>query len=182
MSCLFLERKSQLEEILKTSPPIIRYSASLGENAERLLPKIRKLGLEGLIGKRKNSEYEPGRRSGAWIKLKLQQEQEMVIGGYTNPKGSRAHFGSLLIGFYEGKKLQFAGKVGAGFTEEILKSLHTQLQRIGQSIIVLSRICQNSRRKQQHGANLSASEMKHCHWVRFSELVCQVRSFSEWTK
>jgi bifunctional non-homologous end joining protein LigD len=173
-----LDRKSQLAEILKTSPPLIRYSASLGENAEQLLQKIRELALEGLIGKRKNSQYEPGRRSGAWIKLKLQQEQEMVIGGYTSPKGSRTHFGSLIIGFYTGKKLQFAGKVGAGFTENTLKSLHTQLKSLAIDHCPFVDLPESH--GGQYGGNLTAAEMKHCHWVR-PELVCQVK-YSEWTK
>ena len=72
--------------------------------------------LEGLIGKRSGSRYEPGKRNRAWIKIKLHQEQEFVIGGYTEPEGSRKYFGALLVGFYEGEKLKFAGRVGTGFT------------------------------------------------------------------
>jgi bifunctional non-homologous end joining protein LigD len=60
------------------------------------------MGLEGLIGKRANSRYETGKRSVAWIKLKLHLEQEFVIGGYTEPEGGRKYFGELLVGFYEG--------------------------------------------------------------------------------
>ena len=67
------ERKTMLEKLLKNAPGVIRFSASLGEDVEELLRQAREIGLEGLIGKRKNSTYEPGRRSGAWIKLKLQQ-------------------------------------------------------------------------------------------------------------
>ena len=70
------------------------------------------LGLEGLIGKRKDSIYEVGQRSGAWIKLKLLKEQEFVIGGYTEPEGTGQFFGSIIVGFYRGKKPIFAGKVG----------------------------------------------------------------------
>jgi bifunctional non-homologous end joining protein LigD len=73
------------------------------------------MGLEGLIGKRRGSQYEPGRRSGAWIKLKLHQEQEFVIGGYTPPEGSCKYFGALLVGYYGQAGLLFAGMVGTGF-------------------------------------------------------------------
>ena len=73
--------------------------------------KVRTLGLEGLIGKRSGSRYEAGKRSGAWVKIKLNLEQEFVIGGHTEPEGFRKHFGALLVGFYEGKRLKFAGRV-----------------------------------------------------------------------
>ena len=109
------ERKEMLGKLLKNPPGVIRFSASLGEDAEELLGRAREIGLEGLIGKRKNSQYETGRRSGAWIKLKLQREQEFVIGGYTAPGGTRKHFGALLVGVHEGQKLIFVGKVGTGF-------------------------------------------------------------------
>jgi bifunctional non-homologous end joining protein LigD len=74
--------------------------------------------------------YEAGKRTGAWIKLKLHQEQEFVIGGYTEPEGSRKYFGAVLVGFYEGKRLKFAGRVGTGFSEKLLSSLHSELEKI----------------------------------------------------
>jgi bifunctional non-homologous end joining protein LigD len=98
------ERKAKLKELLKKPPGVIRYSVSFTKDIPELLDRTRKLGLEGLIGKRSGSRYEPGKRTGAWIKLKLHQEQEFVIGGYTEPEGSRKYFGALLVGFYEGKK------------------------------------------------------------------------------
>ncbi|HEX3719657.1 MAG TPA: non-homologous end-joining DNA ligase [Verrucomicrobiae bacterium] len=173
-----LKRKSQLEQILKNAPDAIRYSSSLGNEAKPLLAKVRKLGLEGLIGKRADSLYEAGRRSGAWIKLKLHQEQEMVIGGYSDPEGSRTHFGSLLIGFYEGEKLKFAGKVGTGFTEAILESVHSQLKKIAVDKCPFANLPE--RKNGRYGKNITAAEMKRCHWVR-PVLVCQVK-YSEWTQ
>ena len=109
--------------MINKPPGIIRYSAALGDDAEPLLEQARKLGLEGLIGKRKDSIYEVGQRSGSWIKLKLLKEQEFVIGGYTEPEGTRQYFGSLVVGFYRGKELVFAGKVGTGFNTKLLRSL-----------------------------------------------------------
>src|SRR5260370_31640629 len=93
------ERKAKLEELLKKPPGVIRYSVSFTKDIPELLDRARKLGLEGLIGERSGSRYEPGKRTGAWIKLKLHQEQEFVIGGYTEPEGARKYFGALLVGF-----------------------------------------------------------------------------------
>jgi bifunctional non-homologous end joining protein LigD len=88
------ERKAKLEELLKKPPGVIRYSASFTKDIPELLERAGKLGLEGLIGKRAGSRYEAGRRTGAWIKVKLHQEQEFVIGGFTEPEGSRKYFGA----------------------------------------------------------------------------------------
>lgn len=171
-------RKETLERLLKHERGIIRYSASLGGNAPLLLQKMRKLRLEGLIGKRKDSVYEPGQRSGAWIKLKIRLEQEFVIGGYSDPEGSRMHFGALLVGYYEGKKLMFAGKVGTGFDQLQLRSLHEKFQNLG------DRICPFANLPEKKGARyspgLTVAEMKRCHWLK-PKWVCQIK-FSEWTR
>jgi hypothetical protein len=82
-------------------------------NLRRLLPAT-----DPRSKQRKGSRYEAGKRSGAWIKIKLHQEQEFVIGGYTEPEGGRKYFGALLVGFYEGEKLKFVGRVGTGFSEK----------------------------------------------------------------
>jgi bifunctional non-homologous end joining protein LigD len=99
------ERKAKLEELLKKPPGVIRYSISFTKDIPELLERAGKLGLEGLIGKRAGSRYEAGKRTGAWIKVKLHLEQEFVIGGYTEPEGSRKYFGALLVGFYEARNL-----------------------------------------------------------------------------
>src|SRR6202790_1351869 len=80
------ERKAKLEALPKKPPGVIRYSVSFTTNIEELLSRVRGLGLEGLIGKRTNSRYEAGKRTGAWVKIKLHKEQEFVIGGYTEPE------------------------------------------------------------------------------------------------
>jgi bifunctional non-homologous end joining protein LigD len=112
------ERKAKLEEVLKKPPGVIRYSVSFTKDIEELLGQAREMGLEGLIGKRCGSRYEAGKRTGAWVKIK-HLEQEFVIGGYTKPEGARKHFGALLVVFYEGKRLKFAGRVGTGFSVAI---------------------------------------------------------------
>ncbi|HTV43161.1 MAG TPA: non-homologous end-joining DNA ligase [Candidatus Sulfotelmatobacter sp.] len=173
-----IERKAQLEQILKNAPPEIRCSASLGDDAGKLLKQVAELGLEGLIGKRTDSVYEPGKRSSAWIKLKTRREQEFVIGGYTNPKGARAHFGALLVGFYEGKQLKFCGKVGTGFNTKLLNSLHTRLEASQRDDCPFANLPEL--RGSRYSPRITAGEMKKCHWVE-PELVCQI-AFSEWTR
>ena len=124
------ERKAKLEELLEKPPGIIRYSVSFKKDVEELFSRAQEFGLEGLIGKRLGSRYEAGKRSGAWIKLKLHQEQEFVIGGYTEPEGARKYFGALLVGVYEGQRLKFSGRVGTGFSEKLLRSLYLELNKI----------------------------------------------------
>jgi bifunctional non-homologous end joining protein LigD len=131
-----------------------------------------------LIGKRKSSTYEAGRRSGAWIKLKLHHEQEFAIGGYTDPEGSRSHFGALLVGFYENKQLKFCGKVGTGFNEKLLRDLHEQFQEAGRQECPFVNLPEQ--RAGRYGAGLTAHEMKRCHWLK-PQMVCQIK-FSEWTR
>src|SRR5438034_2486145 len=117
-------RKSVLEKLCGGTGDLIRYSGAIGGVAERLLKEVKRRGLEGIIGKQRNSVYESGRRSGAWIKLKCVAQQEFVIGGYTPPQGARKHFGAILVGHYKGDDVVFAGKVGTGFTTKLLAALH----------------------------------------------------------
>jgi bifunctional non-homologous end joining protein LigD len=172
------ERKAKLEKLLKRSMGTIRYSASLGGDAEKLLAQARQFGLEGLIGKRAGSRYEAGRRTGSWIKLKLQQEQEFVIGGYTEPAGSRKHFGALLVGVFEGKELKFAGKVGTGFNEKLLRTMLGIFKKVPRETSPFVDLPE--KRAGRYGQGVTASEMKLCHWIE-PKIVCQIK-FEEWTK
>lgn len=161
-------RKNALRDIVARCDGMVRFSDSLGSDYHRLRGQARKLHLEGLIGKRAGSVYESGRRSGAWIKLKIVREQELVVAGYTAPQGSRSYFGSLLVGYYDGKRLVPAGKVGTGFRETLLKSLFTRFQRMGRKTTPFADV-----------SNLSHAEIRSAHWVK-PEMVAQVR-FKEWT-
>jgi bifunctional non-homologous end joining protein LigD len=174
------DRKATLEKLLKKEKDtgLVRYSAALGHDGEELLEKARELDIEGLIGKRPDSIYEAGSRSGAWIKLKIHQEQEFVIGGYTDPEGSRQSFGSLIVGYYAGRKLMAAGKVGTGFDQALLRSLHTRFKKIASGICPFANLPASERGK--WGQGITASEMKRCHWLK-PKLICQVK-FSEWTR
>ncbi len=171
-------RKAALAKLLKKPPGVLRFSPALSGEVSVLLKHAQRLGVEGLIGKRKDSVYEAGRRSGAWIKLKLLREQEMVIGGYSNPSGTRNHFGALLVGYYERKQLKFAGKVGSGFDEVLLKRLHGQFQKL----LIPKCPFENlpEKKKGRYGQGVTPAEMKRCHWLK-PELVGQIK-FSEWTR
>ncbi|HEX9048214.1 MAG TPA: non-homologous end-joining DNA ligase, partial [Verrucomicrobiae bacterium] len=173
-----LARRLRLEKILAEAPDVLRLSGTLGTDADALLGRAKKLGLEGLIGKRADSVYEAGQRSGAWIKLKLHREQEFVIGGYTDPAGSRLHFGAVLVGFYEGRKLKFCGKVGTGFDTKLLKSLHGQFKAIERKDCPFVNLPEP--RGSRYSRGITAAEMRKCHWIE-PELVCQIK-FSEWTR
>ncbi len=173
-----VERKNLLAKILRDARGAIRFSASLEGSPKRLLAEAGKLGLEGLVGKRADSPYEPGRRSGKWVKLKLHQEQEMVVGGYTDPEGSRQHFGALVVGYYEGRALKFAGKVGTGFNDKSLAKLHSLFAKIGQKQCPFDNVPESNAGR--YGSGLTRAEMKRCHWVE-PKLVAQIK-FSEWTR
>jgi bifunctional non-homologous end joining protein LigD len=117
-------------KLLKKHPENIKFSEELRDSREELLRVARQFQLEGLTAKRPNSLYESGRRSGAWVKIKLTQQQEFVIGGYTPPEGARKYFGSLLVGYYDQESILFAGRVGSGFSERALATLYDGLQKI----------------------------------------------------
>jgi bifunctional non-homologous end joining protein LigD len=172
------ERQARLARLLRRPPGILRLSAVLEGEADALLAQARELGLEGLIGKRADSEYETGRRSGAWIKLKTHREQEFVVGGYTDPEGGRSSFGALLVGVHEKKALRFCGKVGTGFTDALLKSLLGRMKKLSRKDCPFVNLPEP--RAGRYGAGVTVAEMRRCHWLK-PELVAQVK-FSEWTR
>jgi bifunctional non-homologous end joining protein LigD len=172
------ERKAKLEELLKNVPNVIRFSASFVKDIENLFDRALALGLEGLIGKRSGSKYEAGKRTGSWIKIKLHLEQEFVIGGYTEPEGARKHFGAVLVGVFEDKKLKFAGRVGTGFNDKLLRSLSAQFDKLRVADCPFFNVPAKGRSRWDQG--LTAAEMKRCHWIK-PTMICQVK-FTEWTR
>ena len=124
-------RRELLRQALDGQPTsAVRFSQTFDEAPQDLLTSAQTLGLEGVIGKRVDSFYS-ARRSPDWIKLKTQQRQEFVIGGYTEPKGSRTGLGSLLLGVHDADgKLRYAGNVGTGFNEKSLTELKTRLSTL----------------------------------------------------
>jgi bifunctional non-homologous end joining protein LigD len=167
------QRRALLETLLSDAEDPIRLSGTLEGDPEELVEQARKNSIEGLVAKRTSSIYEPDRRSGSWLKVKTVMEQEFVIGGYTQPKGSREYFGALLVGYYEGAHLLFASKVGTGFDHDSLDSLYRRFQKLTTTVCPFV----NLPTKGPNG--LSRAEMRRCTWL-LPALVCQVR-FTEWT-
>jgi len=172
-------RKNLLENLCAgAGDSRIRYSGAIGGDADQLLKEVQRRGLEGIIGKLRNSVYEPGRRSGVWIKLKCVDEQEFVIGGYTPPQGARKHFGAVLVGYYKDRDLVFAGKVGTGFTAKSLVTLHKKFraqERPGCPFVDLP-----SKQNGQWVLGITPSMMKKIHWIN-PKFVAEIK-FAEWTR
>jgi bifunctional non-homologous end joining protein LigD len=158
-----VERKDLLRAALRFREPL-RFSAHRATHGEKFLAEACRKGLEGLIAKRADAEYAH-RRSTDWLKFKCANEQEFVVGGYSDPKGARVGLGALLLGYYDRRKLRFAGEVGTGFSNEVLERLHERLSRLEQ------------REPPFNEEGLPASGV---HWVR-PRLVAQV-AFTEWTR
>ncbi|MEY2559968.1 MAG: bifunctional non-ous end joining protein LigD [Verrucomicrobiota bacterium] len=171
-------RKQVLARLCDGIGDPIRYSGEIGGDAKPLLSEVQRRGLEGLIGKLRDSVYEPGRRSGAWIKLKCVNEQEFVIGGFTPPQGARKHFGAILVGYYEKKKFLFAGKVGTGFNTKSLASLSKKLKSEKRDDCPFADL--PSKQGGQWVQGITPSMMRKIEWVN-PVFVCQVK-FAEWTR
>ena len=119
-------RRGTLEQLVRPSE-LLLLSARLHTDGLKAYQIAAKRGLEGVIAKNLSSFYAEG-RSREWLKVKIHQEDEFIIGGFTQPSGTRNHFGALLLGAYSGGKLRFMGKVGTGFDEKTLASLYRTFQ------------------------------------------------------
>jgi DNA ligase D-like protein (predicted ligase) len=122
------ERKRALKRALSFRGHV-RYTPHRNERGVEYFREACAKGWEGVIAKRASSPYVHG-RSSHWLKIKCSLQQELVIGGYTPPRGSRKYFGALLVGYYENGELRYAGKVGTGFSEEVLRSLGAKLEAL----------------------------------------------------
>jgi bifunctional non-homologous end joining protein LigD len=158
-----LDRKKVLKELLSFGGPL-KHTVHRSRNAEAYWDEAQRSGWEGLIAKRADSRYVGG-RTRDWLKFKAENSQEFVIAGFTDPQGSRSGFGALLIGYYDEQgRLVYAGKVGTGFDQATLASLHETLARLEQPTSPFDR---------------GAIPTRGVHWVQ-PKLVGQV-GFSEWT-
>ena len=131
-----------------------------------MIGRARRAGWEGVIAKRTDALYLPGSRSRDWLKLKCQHGQELVIGGYTDPRGSRVEFGALLLGYFADGELRYAGKVGTGFDRETLRNIGGRLRALS--------------RPDAPFADAASIRERGVHWVQ-PELVAQT-AFTEWTR
>src|SRR5258705_13425367 len=166
------ERRKRLPNVVKGSGILL--SEPLPGTTQQVMEAVSRIGREGIVAKRKDSLYQSGERSGAWVKLKLDKQQEFVIGGYRpGPNGVDA----LLVGYYEGKELRFAGKVRAGFTPHLRREVFEVLKPLQAARCPFVDL-PNS--KTSHwGGGVTAEQMGEMVWVK-PKLVAQIR-FVEWT-
>jgi bifunctional non-homologous end joining protein LigD len=157
------KRKAELRRALAFKGPI-RFSPHRNGNGEELFREACRKGLEGIMAKRADSPYR-STRSSDWRKLKCHAEQELVIGGYTAPQGSRTDFGALLVGYFEDGRLSYAGKVGTGFDHDTLRDLGGRLRELERDDPPFYDVHPVPR---------------GTHWVE-PELVAQI-AFTEWTR
>jgi bifunctional non-homologous end joining protein LigD len=156
-------RKRLLRDALEFDDPL-RWTSHRNREGEAMFSEACRKGWEGVVAKRADSPYR-ATRSRDWLKLKCEAGQELVIGGFTAPRGSRTDFGALLVGHFRDGELQYAGKVGTGFDQETLGSLGTQLRSLA--------------RDSTPFADPSAIRERGVTWVT-PTLVAQV-GFTEWT-
>lgn len=121
-------RRAALEDAIGTTPHLFP-SRRLGDNGLKAFALARKKGFEGLVAKNAEAPYREG-RSTQWLKVKVHQEEELVIGGYTKPGGTRSYFGALLLGAYRGDELRYVGSVGTGFDQKALATLYRSFQTL----------------------------------------------------
>jgi DNA ligase D-like protein (predicted ligase) len=161
-----VERRARLEALVAPAAAgdgALRVTEAWSDDSERRFAAACAAGWEGLIAKRADAPYRAG-RSRDWLKLKCAAEQELVVGGFTEPAGSRVGFGALLVGYHEDGALRYAGKVGTGFDTATLRELRSRLDALETDITPFA-----DARPVPRGT----------HWVR-PELVAQI-AFAEWT-
>ena len=170
-----VERRAMLASLLSIQDQRIRISEYVEASATEMLAAVRENELEGVVGKRKDSVYESGQRSGAWIKHRVNLGQEFVIGGYTpGPHGVDA----IIVGYYRGKDLIYVARVRNGFVPASRRRVFAQLRPLVTPECSFLNLPET--RKARWGEALTAEKMKECVWVQ-PELVAQIE-FLEWTE
>jgi bifunctional non-homologous end joining protein LigD len=167
-------RRARLPALVSTDA-VLRVSQDLPGSAAEIVKALRAAGVEGVIAKRKDSTYQPGERSNDWVKLKLERQQEFVIGGY-RPDGANG-LDAVLVGYYKGKELRFAGKVRAGLIPHVRREVLGKLKSLQVQECPFANLPDTD--VGRWGAGITADQMREMHWTR-PQLVAQIR-FVEWT-
>ena len=167
------ERREFLTKALKQDDTV-QLSQDFRISATQMLEMVRSHGLEGVVAKKLSSFYEPGRRSGAWSKMRVELSQELVIGGYT--PGTHG-IDAVLTGFYKGRDLHFCGSVRNGFVPASRRAIHAALSSLEDTICPFVNLPESSAGR--WGQGLTAAKMKNCVWLK-PDTVAQFR-FLEWT-
>jgi DNA ligase D-like protein (predicted ligase) len=169
-----IERRSRMRS-LKFSSPLVRICDQFESSGEEMIAAVRQLGLEGVIGKRKDSRYEIGKRTGSWIKYRINCGQELVIGGYfPGPYG----LDSIILGYYQGDDLMYVARTRAGFVPATRMQVFSKLKNL--VIETCPFVNLPDTRKSRFGEELNAEKMKKAVWVE-PEIVARVE-FLEWTE
>jgi DNA ligase D-like protein (predicted ligase) len=169
------KRRTLLErKVLPHLAEPVRYTGELNAGLRDLIHSVKTQGLEGLVAKRRNSKYEPGLRSGAWMKMRVNRGQEFVIGGYT--LGTRT-FDALVIGYYEGDHLLYAARTRNGFTPVTREQLFKRFAKLEMADCPFANLPEA--RSGRWGQGLTQAKMADCRWLKPS-LVGQFE-FVEWT-
>jgi bifunctional non-homologous end joining protein LigD len=170
-----MERRALLKSLVLVHDKRIRISDYMEAAPKDLLSAVREQGLEGVIGKRKDSLYQPGKRSGAWIKCRVNRGQEFVIGGYfPGPHG----FDSLIVGYYDGGKLIYVARTRNGFVPASRRQVFSKLKHLVAASCPFVNLPET--RRSRFGEELNAEKMKKAVWLR-PEAVAQIE-FLEWTE
>jgi len=169
-----VQRREIMRSALKFSSSRIRISDYVEASVTDMLNAVREQGLEGIIGKRKDSLYEPGKRSGAWIKYRVNRGQELVIGGYI--PGSHG-LDSIVVGYYKGNDLIYVARVRNGFVPATRRQVFGRLRSLEMSACPFVNLPEKHRSR--WGEGLTAEDMRNCVWVR-PAIVAQI-DFLEWT-
>ena len=159
------ERRAHLlTRVGKRTSTYLRVTESVEGDGKKMLEKARRQGWEGIMAKRMDSPYEPGKRTRSWLKLKIEFREEFVVGGYTEPRNSREKIGALLLGYFDGDRFIYVGHTGGGFTRQSLNDMYKRLKPL--------------ERKTSPFEETPKTNEK-AHWVK-PEVVVEVK-FSEWT-
>jgi bifunctional non-homologous end joining protein LigD len=150
------------------------FSETFDAPVAEIVAAVKKQGLEGVIAKRRDSRYEPGRRSGAWVKMRINKGQELVIGGYV-PSGK--NFDSIIVGYYDRDALIYVARVRAGFVPALRVKVFERFHTLEINTCPFSNLPQ--RNKGRWGQGLTADKMTECRWLK-PQLVAQIE-YADWT-
>jgi bifunctional non-homologous end joining protein LigD len=169
-------RRGLLEDcvLAKLDEPI-RYSPALQADLKTLIKSVKAQGFEGLVAKRRDGKYEPGLRTGAWQKMRVNQGQELVIGGYTP---SLKNFDALVIGYYAGSKLMYAARTRNGFTPASRAELFKKLKPLEITECPIANLPE--KKAGRWGAGLTAAKMEECRWL--NPVLLGQFEFVQWTE
>jgi ATP-dependent DNA ligase len=167
-----IERREIIRSVLKFSSPRIRVSDYVEASATHMFYAVRQQGLEGIIGKRKDSLYEPGKRSGTWIRFRVSRGQELVVGGYL--LGTHGP-DSIIVGYYANDDLIYVARVRNGFVPASRRQMFEKLRSL--EIQECPFVNLPDTHRSRWGKGLTAQDMKKCDWVR-PELVSRVNSWN----